>query len=194
MSTMITYGFFGEDEAQRNFLTAYLNLYSPDTFVENENFRWQIKARNRDQVDSFLPEALLQKAIFQLDVLFVGRDIDTEHELTIQSRLATFERVCEGHHPVVLMLPVQCVEHWLLYIKRRHDEPGKKSPLENKPRPDAKQSVYLGSKVVVRQLEMANEILVNLDVAWLESRSESFKHFHHQVVEFLAQYSKTTKP
>ena len=191
MSRIITYGFFGEDAAQRNFLTKYLTQHYPDTFIEDENERWRFKARNRDQVDAFLPEALLQKAILRLDVLFVGRDVDTSHEPTIKTRREEFEKKCIGHHPVVLMLPVQCVEHWLWYIKRRREEPGKNTLLESNLRSDAKQAVYLSTKVAANQLEIANELLMTLDVSWLESRSNSFKHFHNQVRTFLDQYNKT---
>lgn len=33
MSRIITYAFFGEDEAQRNFLEKYLHQEYPDTFI-----------------------------------------------------------------------------------------------------------------------------------------------------------------
>ncbi|WP_020603784.1 hypothetical protein [Spirosoma spitsbergense] len=155
MSDIIIYGFFGEDEAQRNFLAKYLAQCFPDRFVEDETFRWRIKVRGRDQVDAFLPEALLQKAIFRLEFLFVGRDVDTAHEPTIQLRRNTFEKICKDHQPVVLMLPVQCIEHWLWYIKRRHEEPGKKSLLESQPRSLAKQAVYGGCNSKCRYAAIA---------------------------------------
>ena len=186
MTRIITYGFFGEDIAQRNFLAKYLNQQFPNTFIEDENLRWRVKVRNRDQVDAFLPEALLQRAILRLEVLFVGRDVDTSHEPTVKARREEFVKKCEGHHPVILMLPVQCIEHWLWYIKRHREEPGKSTPLESNPRSDAKQIIYLGSKVVEKQLEIANELLANLDIPWLESRSESFRYFHKQVTDFLS--------
>lgn len=186
MSRIITYGFFGEDAAQRNFLEKYLGKQYPGRFVEEENLRWKFKIRNRDQVDALLPEALLQRAILQLDVLFVGRDVDTQHEPTVKIRRDHFEKVCKGH-PAITMLPVQCIEHWLWYIKRHREESGKNTPLEPNPRTDAKQAIYSGTKVVAKQLVIANNLLADLDVSWLESRSDSFKHFHKQVTEFLKQ-------
>ena len=191
MSNIITYGFFGEDVAQRNFLAKYLDQQYPNTFIEDEDFRWKIKVRGRDQVDASISEALFQKAKFRLDVLFVGRDVDTSHEPTIKARREEFEKKCTGHHPVVLMLPVQCVEHWLWYIKRHQEEPGKNSPLESSPRPDAKLAVYAGTKVAEKQVGIANDILANFDISWLEQRSESFKHFLQQVINFLNEYSDT---
>ena len=187
MSGIIIYGFFGEDSALRNFLEKYLNSQFPDTFIEEEKLRWKFKIRNRDQFDAFLPEAVLEAATLRLDILFGGRDIDTQHEPTIKVRRDHFEKVCKGH-PAIMMLPVQCVEHWLWYIKRYREEPGKNTPLEPNPRPDAKQAVYSGTKVVANQLVLADNLLADLDVSWLESRSESFRHFHKQVTDFLEQY------
>ncbi|MGF7215851.1 hypothetical protein GGR92_001991 [Spirosoma lacussanchae] len=190
MSLIITYGFFGEDEAQRNFLEKYLHQTFPDTFIEDENERWRFRAGNSTQVDVLLPDALRQRALLSLDVLFVGRDIDTEHKPTIATRLDLYAGKCKGH-PAVLMLPVQCIEYWLWYIKRHREEPGRNTPLESQPRSLAKQAIYAGTKLVARQVEFANDILVDLDVSWLESRSDSFRHFHKQVTDFLSQYNKT---
>lgn len=190
MSRIITYGFFGEDEAQRNFLEKYLQRQYPDTFIEDENERWRFKASNGDQVDSLLPDALRQRVRLGIDVLFIGRDVDTEHKPTVTIRQNDYKSRCEGH-PAVLMLPVQCIEYWLWYIKRHREEPGKNAPLESQPRLFAKQAIYADTKLVVKQLEIANDILADLDVSWLESRSDSFKHFHRQVLAFLNQYNKT---
>jgi hypothetical protein len=191
MNQIITYAFFGEDEAQRNFLEKYLNHQHPNTFIEDENERWRFKAGNDKQVDRLLPDALRQRVLLGLDVLFVGRDLDTAHKPTIKLRQENYEGKCKGH-PAVLILPVQCIEYWLWYIKRHHEEPGKKTPLESDPRSVAKQAVYGSTKLVIKQLEIADDILANLDVSWLESRSESFKHFHHQVINFLNDYNKTS--
>lgn len=188
MSQLIIYGFFGEDVAQRNFLAKYLDQQYPDTFIEDEEFRWRVKVRNRDQVDAFLTEALLQKVKFQLDVLFVGRDVDTEHQPTINSRREHFNKACQNHQPVVLMLPVQCIEHWLWYVKRREEEPGKNSLLEPYPRMDAKQAIYGDSKTEEKRLEKANAVLTYFDIDWLVQHSESFRHFHGQVENFLSKY------
>jgi hypothetical protein len=193
MRQVITYGFFGEDEAQRNFLEKYLYRQYPDTFIDDEDERWQFKAGNGPQVDKLLPEALRKRALLGLDILFVGRDIDTENKPTIKIRQERYASTCKDH-PAMLLLPVQCIEYWLWYIKRHQEEPGKKTPLESQPRLVAKQAVYAGTKLVAKQLAIANDILTNLDVSWLESRSESFRHFHQQVTAFLNQYNKTMEP
>ena len=191
MNRIITYCFFGEDNAQRNFLEKYLHQQYPNTFIEDETERWRFKATNGNQVDKLLPDALRQRTILGLDILFVGRDVDTEHKPTIRIRQDHYTSRCTGH-PAVLMLPVQCIEYWLWYIKRHREEPGKNTLLEPQPRSSAKHAIYADTKLVAKQVEMANDILINLDVYWLEQHSESFKHFHKQVLEFLDQYNRTS--
>ncbi|GAB2520854.1 hypothetical protein [Spirosoma aerophilum] len=184
MSRIITYGFFGEDKAQRNFLEKYLHHQYPDTFIEDETERWRFKATNGPQVDKLLPDALRQRAIIGLDILFVGRDIDTEHKPTIKARQEGFIGKCTNH-PVVLMLPVQYIEYWLWYIKRRKEEPGKNTLLESYTRSQAKQAVYGDTNLVSKQILLADDILASFDSSWLEQRSDSFKHFHNQVKAFI---------
>lgn len=187
MSRIITYAFFGEDEAQRNFLEKYLNHQFPDTFIEDENERWRFKATNDKQVDKLLPDALRQRTLLGLDILFVGRDIDTDQKPKILEKQSEYASTCRNQ-PAVLMMPVQCIEYWLWYIKRHRDEPGKNTPLESQTRLQAKAAMYAGTNVVAKQILLANDILGSLDVSWLESRSESFKHFHNQVKTFINQY------
>ncbi|ADB41791.1 hypothetical protein [Spirosoma linguale] len=184
MSRIITYGFFGEDKAIHNFLDKYLQQEYPDTFIEDEDERWQFKAENGHQVDILLPDALRKRSILKLDILFVGRDIDTGHKSDIKTRQEWYEQKCKGH-PVVLILPVQCIEYWLWYIKRRSEEPGKNTPLESYPRPEAKRAIYGDTKVVSKQILLADDILASFDASWLEQRSDSFKHFHSQVKTFI---------
>lgn len=193
MSQPVSYSFFGEDAAQRNFLSRYLDQRFSGLFVENDKFKWQIKVKNRDQVDKTLPAALQLKAILRIDVLFVGRDSDTANSKVVQELRDHFAKVCTGHQAVIIMIPVQCIEHWLWYLKRRKESPGKNSPLETYNRSEAKTAVYGGKYNVERQLEKADELLNGLDVDWLESRSESFKQFHQQVLTFLNNH-QTTQP
>lgn len=186
MSRIVTYAFFGEDEAQRNFLEKYLHQEYSDTFVEDENQRWRFRATNDNQVDKLLPDALRQRALLGLDVLFVGRDIDTDQKPKILEKQAEYANKCHGQ-PAILMLPVQCIEYWLWYIKRHREEPGKNTPLESQTRSQAKEAMYANTNVVAKQILLANDILVHLDVLWLESRSTSFRHFHNQVKTFINQ-------
>ncbi len=82
------------------------------------------------------------------------------------------------------MPPVQCIEHWLLYLKYKSDNPTstKNVSFENQPRKRAKFDIY-GDEDPPN--EVSNPIVDSLsrkfDVSWLGQRSDSFKHFHKQV-------------
>ncbi len=77
----ITYGFFGEDEAQRIFLQNYLlqlaGTFEGMTFYRDEAFHWRFRASNKKEVDNLFAEAALEGfSVYNLDLYFVGRDSD----------------------------------------------------------------------------------------------------------------------
>ena len=190
MSKAINYGILCEDRAHRNFLAHYLNQCHPSLFQENEQFGWQIKATNDREVEDALPDATRQGFTkFRLDALFVGRDADSTDDKKIKDLKSKLSALCNEHPKVIFMVPIQCIEHWLLHLKWHRDNPTltKNEPQEHIMCPDAKLKVYGGKLKVEKQLEKANEILIDFDATWLESRSESFKHFHNQVKAFLAR-------
>jgi hypothetical protein len=185
-----TFAFFGEDVAQKDFLLAYLNQQYAGLFTENETFGWQIQAENKRDVDNGTKNAAFQGFTkFGLDVLFVGRDTDTVSEkkiAEIRNGLAAKSAGYKGK-TAVLMMPVQCLEHWLWYLQWQRENPGntKNISFETETRNDAKLKIY-GPKNTAKTRVISREpLLQNLDVAWLESRSPSFLHFHKQVLAFL---------
>ncbi|GAB3916936.1 hypothetical protein [Larkinella terrae] len=191
MSRPFKYGFFGEDEAQKTFLTNYLITVYPNRFVEEENFGWQIQATNKREVDNNVAIALWQGiAKFGLDVLFIGRDTDSIEKATIQKVKTHLKDACKGDQKAILMIPVQCIEHWFWYLKWRRTNPHstKNESLESFTRTQAKREIYGDKHNSDRRLQSARELLSGLDIVWLESRSESFRDFHQQVVTFLAKY------
>ena len=196
MNKLINYGILCEDKAHRNFLQNYLNQSHPALFQEDEQFGWQIKASNDREVEDALPDATRQGFTkFRLDALFVGRDADSTDDNRIDQLKARLNSLCNEHPKVIFMVPVQCIEHWLLHLQWHRDNPTltKNEPQERIRRSDAKLKVYGGKLKVEKQLEIASQLLANFDVLWLVSRSESFKHFHKQVTDFLNEYSKTTQ-
>lgn len=190
MNDPLTYGFISEDEAHKAFLAAYLQTQHPGLFEESPEFGWRIQARNATEVENRLPDAF-RFALFQLrlNVLFVGRDSDTSDEEDIQVLKEKLIRLCYKHRCVIFMIPVQCIEHWLWYLKWKVENPAstKNVNLEPHNNREAKAAVYGGKLNVEKQLAIANELLKNLDISYLESRSASFRHFHHQVQKFLSE-------
>lgn len=185
------YGILCEDKAHRNFIERYLDQVHTDLFLEHDEFRWRIHAANAKEVDDSIPDATrLGFVRYNLDILIVGRDADSIDHRRIETLKTNLHTSCSYHHPkVVLMVPVQCIEHWLLYIKRHTENPGstKNETLEPVKRPECKKLVYGDAKKPDNQVIIASELLAHLDVNWLVSRSESFKHFHQQVETFIQQ-------
>jgi hypothetical protein len=185
---ILTFGFFGEDAAQKQFLMAYLDQQCPDLFIESEEFGWKVKASNKTEVDKGLKNAAFQAFVkFNLKVLFIGRDTDMIDDRKIIELQKQLIEKCHPYKGAILMVPVQCIEHWLWYLKWKLENPkATKNPsFESNMRSQAKLVVY-GEKNTgkTRPLALA-ELVHDLDVAWLESRSESFRHFHQQVIAFL---------
>jgi hypothetical protein len=196
MKQPITFGFFGEDEAQKTFLLGYLKTVYPNHFVEQDTFGWQIRATNKKEVDNNVATALWQGfAKYGLDVLFVGRDTDSADGATIQKVKTHLKDACKGNQKAILMIPIQCIEHWFWYLKWRRENPHstKNESLESLPRTQAKHLIYGEKHNSMSRLQAASDLLSNFDVIWLESRSESFRDFHNQVVKFVQSYNNTTQ-
>ena len=189
---VIQYGFFGEDIAQREFLAAYLRCCETQ---ENEilfeavpYFGKQFGPMNNKVVDRRCADACREAFVLGypvLDWLFIGRDVDS-FDFTYHERRAAELRTKipeKWYNRILLMLPMQCAEHWLLYLARYAD----REPLERKPNSQAKDLVYASlnkSKEVIR-----TELLATLDVEriiWLAEVSTSFRAFHEQVQQYLA--------
>ncbi|MGA0555534.1 hypothetical protein ACO2Q8_02715 [Larkinella sp. VNQ87] len=190
----IRYGLLCEDMPQRHFLDAYLNLCFTGRFEKDEDFGWQIHTTTAKEVENTLPDALRKGFTkFKLGTLFVGRDADSGDRKKVDSLISKLAGICQSYPQAILVVPVQCIEHWLWYLKWRQDNhlSTKNVSFEQFDRRDAKRAVYGGSIKIDKQLEEVSKLVQSLDVYWLESRSESFKHFHQQVVTFLNNHKTT---
>lgn len=188
---IIRYGFYGEDDAQKIFLKNYLNGISTVRFELDEEFCSRYRARNKKQVDDKFDFVSQQGFLeYQHDVFFVGRDLDTHLSSEYLKKYNWFKEVNPNAQNILFMIPVQCIEHWLWYLKVKQQNPNstKNNPLETKPRKAAKQSVY-GIPEAVNAISnpIVERLTEKFEIEWLESRSASFRHFHQQVQAFLAQ-------
>ena len=187
----IKYGFYGEDDAQKIFLKNYLQLLPNTQFEIDEEFCTRFRARNKREVDTKFKMVSQEGLLwYQLDVLFIGRDLDSHVSGDYFEKFRKFQNEAHDAKKTLFMIPVQAIEHWLWYLKIKKDNPTstKNQAIENKPRRDAKQFVY-GIPEAVNAI--SNPIVENLsaefEVSWLESRSESFRHFNKQIQDFLVQ-------
>ncbi|CAA9262601.1 MAG: hypothetical protein AVDCRST_MAG56-2612 [uncultured Cytophagales bacterium] len=198
----ITYGFVGEDVAQRIFLDnylqqlpAYLNKTEVIVFTPNQGFHYEYKLHdnNKDSVDNLFVEAgrigFLQ---YRLDLYFVGRDCDHYNpaDQAVLRREMESKVDTRWQDKTIIFVPVQCIEHWLWYLKWNCDNPGitKNELLENKSNFLAKEAVYGRRKTTTKRSEpIVKDLTEHIPIDWLCSRSESFRAFHQKTVASVTQ-------
>ena len=188
--SVVLYGFFGEDAGQRRFLDAYLPHCGSEAaeviFESVPYFGKKFGAMNNKVVDRRCADACRDAFVLgypQLDWLFIGRDIDSfdsDHYNTRAELLLA--SIAEWRHRTLLLLPVQCIEHWLLYLAQYPT----RDSLERMPNDQTKKRLY-ADQTKAREL-ILTELLatINTDrVAWLLEVSVSFRAFHQQVVMYM---------
>ncbi|WP_223652396.1 hypothetical protein [Hymenobacter psoromatis] len=190
---VLQYGFFGEDIAQREFLAAYLQCYeTPDgstLFDSVAYFGKQFGPMNNKVVDRRCADACREAFVLGypiVDWLFIGRDVDSFEFAYHEKRAAELRAKIpvQWHNRTVLMLPMQCAEHWLLYLAQYPSN----EPLERKPNSQAKDAVYADAAKTKETIR--KELLATLTVArvnWMAEVSVSFRAFHEQVQQFLTR-------
>lgn len=182
----LKYAALYEDVAHREFVRCVLPQLALriDSEIEVGEVKFfRIEANNKSEVDKFCNSASKVAFVeYQADFFVVCRDIDSHDPKVFTQKQE--ELSAKLHHSgvnkTVLCLPVQCIEHWLLYLKRRSENPDttKKEHLENIPRREAKEHVYNRVKPKKEHCTaVVNEHCAVVDIAWLESRSASFLAF-----------------
>ncbi len=93
------------------------------------------------------------------DLYIIGTDSDSVHPNRILEIENYYQPIRADEYlvPVILMLPVQCIEHWLLYMKdpMRYN----RLNLENMPRREAKRELYGEITTSGHSREVAHEII-----------------------------------
>ena len=199
----LKYGFFGEDEAQRIFLANYLeqlvlSLGKSEelTFQYDQEFAWRFKGIQGNNVDSKFAEAAQFGFVdYRQDVFFVGRDLDTNDTAAFQAKVKSMQDKLQKdfQDKTIFLLPVQCVEHWLWYLKIKQENPNstKNDNLEKNPNKLAKKTLYKIDRATNKvSSPIVESLSKNLDIEHLESRSERFRVFHKKVLNFI---NKTVK-
>lgn len=190
----LRYGFFGEDDAQRLFLQHYLAAIIgelPWRFEFDQKFAYRFRGTNKKQVDDLFDEACqIGLSEYQQDCFFVGRDLDDYDPAAFQQKQHEMQqRLRERNTQALLLIPVQCVEHWLWYLKWRTENPSstKNINLETQPRPEAKLALYNAKKCSTKHSNpIVEQLAAGMDADWLASRSASFLAFHTQVKNYLS--------
>ncbi len=180
------YSIICEDITQFTFIKKFLEKYSDsDNFILNEKCYHLYKCKNsREVLNSYFISSNLAFSNYSLDLLFVGVDYDDRNKSKFKEELdKLYNKLSEKtRNKTIILFPVQAIEHWLLYIKHHKDNPKstKNITFEKIKRIQAKIDVY-GRKKPNKKLSIqkTEEILQNLNIKWLVSKSESFKYFYN---------------
>lgn len=81
---------------------------------------------------------------------------------------------------IILMIPVQCVEYWLRYLKENKMNPGFHIVFENERKKTIKKNIY-GNASSSEKKRIILELSTNIDLDFLASKSHSFRHFFELV-------------
>ncbi len=187
----IRYGFFGEDDAQRLFLHHYLS-----TLAEGSEWQFEVdtsfhliggtKSRVKALFDEACEIGLMQ---YQHDCFFIGLDLDDHAVDMFNDTMDEMQRRLKARDiSAILLVPVQCIEHWLRYLQWHAENPHstKNVTLETEERRTAKTKLYGSPKTSTRHSNpIVERTAVNMNINWLASRSTSFLAFHTQVKEYL---------
>ena len=192
--TIMRYGFFGEDEAQRLFLHHYLEAIAVGQawrFEADEAFTRRFRGQNKTRVNDLFDEVCeIGFREYWLQCFFVGLDLDDFDAAAFQVKQTEMRcRLHERGIEAILLIPVQCIEHWLWYLRWRMEHPRstKNERLETQPRENAKLAVYNAKKCSTKHSNpIVAELSAGMEIEWLASRSTSFLAFHTQVQSYLA--------
>lgn len=192
----VLYGFFGEDRGQRAFLAAYLmHCGSAMPFEAVPYFGKAFGPMNNKVVDRRCGDACQEAFVLgypKLDWLFVGRDVDSYEPARSEYLLEVLRASIpdKWQNRTLIMLPVQCIEHWLLYLAQHPS----RDTLERTPNDQAKDAVYAEQK---SRADILSELLATLSperINWLAGVSISFRDFHTHVQDYLSKLPAPPQP
>ena len=125
---ILRYGFFGEDDAQRLFLHHYLSSLAAGKnwrFEIDPNFR--LKGGTRRIVEAQFDEACeIGLTQYKQDCFFIGMDLDDHATGVFQATARAMQQKLDSRSlsaSAILMIPVQCIEHWLRYLQWHAQNP-----------------------------------------------------------------------
>lgn len=190
--TTIKYALLCEDVAHREFLKSALSLLVSDA-VNFEEIKTHITAQNKREVDrNFAKACTVAFITYKVELFFVFRDVDSADGVKFSELYKMFKNgLSEQYtHSSIIVLPVQCIEHWLCYLKLYRENPSstKNHTLETKSRNEAKKEIYGHVKISnEKQKPIIQELMQSADLEKLSHHSHSFRTFH-------GEFSKVLKP
>ncbi|WP_018618169.1 hypothetical protein [Spirosoma luteum] len=207
MKKRLDYTLIAEGYAEYAFVPTYLKLVADQSGIQAVRSKLGFKGRDAgkskvlQEADPISTVAILQNH----QLIIVGIDLDgADHEVeqprhtaecqTIVAALGKNYKIYPDRF--VYFVTVQAIEQWLAYQAHKVGLAQKfpVNSLESKQQSELKKILYGQKDNGFTMDRVAENIASSADFEELSRQSRSFKHFHHQVVEFLTQYNKTTEP
>lgn len=192
------YSLICEDIAHETFIKALLPLFleQEGTVFFNQEFFKRFKSVNSKGVlKKYSDASIVAFRDYNIDLLLIGIDYDDRDRKYFEKEIELlYGKITEKiRNKNVIFFPVQAIEHWLMYIKYHDENPKstKNVSFENISRKDAKTKVYEEAKTTEKDRErIVNDIVGKIDLKWLISRSNSFKRFNWDFVNFIQNFNK----
>ncbi len=196
MSNFI-YSIICEDDAQKLFIETFISRIANEkiSFSFNENFFWQFKSsNNKDVIKNYVQAAdFTFLDAFYADLIFIGIDYDDRPRNNFHAEYKELYNkiVKKAISKTIILFPVQAMEHWLLFIKRKKDNPSLTknitAEIERIERRKAKETLYAG---VGDRKDFIIDLVKAADIDWLENQSISFRKFLSHLNEFISTSNK----
>jgi hypothetical protein len=152
---VIRYGFFGEDDAQQLFLHHYLiKIAAGQGYRFEADTTFHLVGGNKSRVKAQFDEACdTGLSQYGHDCFFIGLDLDDHAVDVFHATVREMQhKLADRNLAAILLIPVQCIEHWLRYLQWREENPQstKNVTLETEERKQAKTKLYGSPKVSTR--------------------------------------------
>ncbi len=194
----LKYSIICEDDAQRYFAETLLSVHFKNeaAFVFDEIFYKKYKcSNNADVLKSYQIHIERSSFLypFELHFVFVGLDYDDRPKHHYDTHLKNLFEPLAPHakHKAVIFFPVEAIEHWLLFLQWRIDNPTATKNITNDiegiKRKQAKLILYKGSTQKVQVQELVTNLVTQMDAEWLCRQSISFKAFYTRVQQVIQQ-------
>lgn len=181
----IKYSIICEDDAQKLFVETIVTKMEAShnvDFAFEHSFYKQFKANSSKQVLINYPQAIDQSFLprYLLDLVIVGIDFDDRPKDQFEHHYKNlYEKLAEkSKAKTVILFPVQAIEHWLLFIKKRKENPtlikSFSVDIEKINRKQAKLDIDPNRKT---KDQTSAELLMHLDIDWLQQQSKALGRF-----------------
>ncbi len=193
----LNYSLICEDIAHKTFIRTLLPLFLQHQGLNfylkfNRDFFYRFKSSNSKAVlKKYANAGIVAYRDFNIDLLLIGIDYDDRNRNSFEKEIEVlYNQIHEKVRTIsVIFFPVQAIEHWLLFIQYKIQNPRSTKNIagniERLPRNKAKIDLF-GSTYLSKedQRKKISEIIKQIDIDWLRSRSQSFRNFNYDLNKF----------